>query len=71
MRWDLTFVVSWVYTGVQIDKDTIKESGGHVYFWELNDYIKPNPYGELSGKMRRQVNCKENQYKTLSEFFVI
>ena len=53
-------------TTFYIDKDTIKESDGHVYFWELDDYSKPNPYGELSGKIRRQANCKENQYKTLS-----
>ena len=27
-----------------IDKDTIKEHNGSVFFWKLRDYIKPDIY---------------------------
>jgi hypothetical protein len=49
-----------------IDTDTIKEHNGYVYWWVLNDYLKPNEYGDMSGKTYVQGDCGVNRYKWLS-----
>jgi hypothetical protein len=33
-----------------VDYSFIKESNGDLYFWYLNDYLEPTPYGRLSAK---------------------
>jgi len=40
-----------------IDKDTIKERGGNVYFWVLVDFAKPDKDGEQSLKFLMQAEC--------------
>jgi len=52
-----------------IDKDTIKEHGGHVYWWDLTDYIKPGETGNMSGVLYKQGDCGVNRYKWLSSIF--
>ena len=27
------------------DKDRVRKSGKYIYFWELEDFLKPNKYG--------------------------
>ena len=49
-----------------IDTDTIKEHNGYVYWWVLNDYLKPNEYGDMSGKTYVQGDCGVNRFKYLS-----
>ena len=48
-----------------VDNDTIKEHGGHVYFWMLTDYLKPWK-GYMSDQTYLQVNCKILRYKPLT-----
>ena len=52
-----------------VDFERIKKHDGYVYFWELQDFLKPTPYGDLSGKAYRQGDCKKFRYKYLSLTF--
>ena len=63
----------WTVLGKTADGDTfyvdyerIRKHDGYVYWWELNDYLKPTKYGDLSGKTYRQGDCKLFRYKSLS-----
>ena len=40
-----------------IDFSTVKKGGGYVYYWELNDLVKPLTGGALSAKTYREVDC--------------
>lgn len=52
-----------------IDKDSIRENDGYVYYWELTNYLIPGPEGILSDKTYKQGDCKVNKYKYLSFLF--
>mgnify|MGYP004296926429 CR=1 FL=1 len=52
-----------------IDKDSIRENDGYVYYWELTNYLIPNSTGTLSDKTYKQGDCKINRYKYLSFLF--
>jgi hypothetical protein len=47
-----------------IDRSTIKEKGGYIYFWELED-LKIMSDGVLSVKAFSQVDCDLYQFKVL------
>ena len=49
-----------------IDFEKIKRRDGYVYFWQLQDYLKPTKYGILSSKIYNQGDCKLIRYKNLS-----
>jgi len=40
-----------------IDYDTVKENNGYVYYWELQDRLKPTETGILSVKFLMEVDC--------------
>ena len=42
---------------IYVDLDTIKKGGGYVYYWELRDYLKPFPNGNISVKTYIEVDC--------------
>ena len=48
------------------DKDRVRKSGKYIYFWELQDFLKPNKYGNLSGTQYVQLDCSIFRYKSLS-----
>jgi len=48
-----------------LDSDGIQKVDGYVYFWELQDWIKPYK-GILSAKIYRQGDCKLSRFKSLS-----
>jgi len=48
------------------DIGTIKERNGYAYWWELNNYLKPSKYGDMSSIKYVQVDCAMNRYKILS-----
>ena len=52
-----------------VDFERIKIHDGYVYYWELLDFLKPSPQGDLSGKMYNQGDCKLFRYKMLSGSF--
>ena len=64
-----------VVTGVTgdtyyIDYDTVKENNGYVYYWELQDRLKPTETGMLSAKVLREVDCDiPRKFKYLSWIF--
>ncbi len=49
-----------------IDTDTIKEHNGYVYWWVLNDYLKPSESGGMSLKTYSQGDCVVNRFKWLT-----
>lgn len=53
-------------TTIYIDFDSIKKVDGLIYFWELIDYLKPNPFGNFSGKAYIELDCKLMRFKYLS-----
>ncbi|MDB4021228.1 hypothetical protein N9467_02715 [Litorivicinus sp.] len=56
-------------TNFYVDFERIRKHDGYVYYWELGDYLQPNKFGLLSGKVYKQVDCKLLRYKTLSFSF--
>ena len=40
-----------------IDFDTVKENNGYVYYWELQDLLKPDSEGDLSYKALNEIDC--------------
>ena len=66
----------WTKTGVNVDGDTfyvdfdrIRKHDGNVYWWALNDNLKPTKYGHLSTKIYKQGDCKLFRFKNLSFSF--
>ena len=49
-----------------VDYDRIRKHDGYVYYWVLNDYLKPTKYGILSGKKYNQGDCNLFRSKSLS-----
>jgi len=47
------------------DKDRVRKSGNILYFWELNDYIKPSERGVLSVTKYVQLDCSIFRFKLL------
>ena len=52
-----------------VDFDRIKQHGGYVYYWGLDDYLKPLTGGDLSSKLYIQGDCKMFRLKVLSLLF--
>ena len=48
-----------------VDFERIRKHDGYVYFWALNDYLKPNERGDLSYKTYIQGDCKLFRFKFL------
>ena len=49
-----------------VDLDRIRKHDGYVYFWEMHDWLKPSPYGDLSIKRYSQGDCKAFRVRTLN-----
>ena len=50
-----------------VDFERVRKVDGHVYFWLLNDFLKPiTDMKLLSSKTYRQVDCKSFGFKNLS-----
>ena len=56
-------------TTFYVDFDRIRINGGHVYYWQLMDLLKPSSQGILSGKTYYRGDCEMLRYKTLSFIF--
>ena len=52
-----------------VDFERIRKHGGYVYYWRLDDYLKPTKYGDLSGKVYHQGDCQLFRFKGLSFSF--
>ena len=71
-----TSYAGWTKLGENVDGDTfyvdfkrIRKHDGYVYFWYLNNYFKPNKYGNFSSKIYQQGDCKIFRVKYLSGSF--
>ena len=63
-----TYVATGESTGVKsyIDLENIRKYDGYVYFWLLEDLLKPDQDGDLSYVNYFQVDCNIFRYKHLS-----
>jgi hypothetical protein len=52
-----------------VDFGRMRKHDGFVYFWRLDDYLKPTKTGTLSNKIYNQVDCNLFRYKSLSWSF--
>jgi hypothetical protein len=52
-----------------LDFERIRKHGGYVYWWDLSDLLKPTKYGDLSGLIYKQGDCKLFRFKVLSDSF--
>jgi hypothetical protein len=60
----------WIELGTQGERtlyiDTkIRKHGGHIYFWYLGDYLKPNDQGTLSAKIYNEGDCGKFRVRRL------
>ena len=56
-------------TTFYVDFERIRKYDGHVYFWRLMDYSKPDKFGDLSTKAYLQGDCILFRYKVLNDSF--
>ncbi len=49
-----------------VDFERIRKHDGYVYFWVLNNFLKPNEYKNLSSKVYNQGDCKLFRIKGMS-----
>ena len=47
------------------DKDRVRKSGKFIYFWALQDFIKPSKNGDLSGTIYTELDCSILRFKWL------
>jgi len=52
-----------------VDFGTVREHDGHVYFWNLVDFLKPDKRGSFSAKIYNQGDCKLFRFKYLNVLF--
>ena len=52
-----------------VDFDRIRQNGGYVYYWGLNNYLEPTSTGVLSGKVYVKADCKLFREQNLSYSF--
>ena len=52
-----------------VDIDTIKESGGYVYWYEMTDYFKRDKFGDMSAIIYLEGDCGVNRSRLLSGIF--
>ena len=52
-----------------VDYERIRKHDGYIYYWQLQDFLKPTSTGMLSAKMYNQGDCKLFRYKSLSYSF--
>ena len=62
---------TWLGEGVKgstfyVDLERIRKHDGYVYWWELQNSLKPDKDGDLSYEIYKQGDCKLFRYKTLS-----
>ena len=66
----------WEAVAVSADGDTyyvdferMRTNGSNVYFWVLEDYLKPEEDGDLSSKVYHQSECEMFRLKMISVLF--
>jgi len=53
-----------------INKDTIKEDNGYIYYWEMIDLVTPDSTNRyMSYQMYNQGECVPRRYKDLATFW--
>ncbi len=49
-----------------VDFERIIKQDGKVYFWALDDFLKPNKHGVVSIKLYHEAECSRFRYRRLS-----
>jgi hypothetical protein len=56
-------------TTFYVDFERIRKHDGYVYFWHLDDWLRPNEYGTFSYSIYNQGDCEIFRFKSLSAIF--
>jgi len=51
---------------IYVDLERIREDDGYVYYWQLDDYLKPFSSGAISAKAYYQADCGQFSRRRLS-----
>ena len=54
---------------IYVDFDNLKKFDGYIYWWEMQDLLKPDKDGDISYKHYRQGDCKQSRIKILRVFY--
>ena len=52
-----------------VDTSSLKRVGNNVFYFVMNDYVKPNEFGDLSNRIYMEVNCINLDYRFLKDFY--
>ena len=52
-----------------VDLDTIKENGGYIYWYQMDDYLKRDKFGDMSALTYQQGDCGSNRSRMLAGIF--
>jgi hypothetical protein len=73
MMFSSTSFAEWTKVGENVsgsafylDFERIRKVDGFVYFWYMQNYLKPDKFGDFSAKMYLQGDCKIFRVKYLS-----
>ena len=73
MMFSSTSFAEWTKVGENVsgsafylDFERIRKVDGYVYFWYMQNYLKPDKFGDFSAKMYLQGDCKIFRVKYLS-----
>ena len=48
-----------------VDDGRIKKIGKYIYYWELEDFLRPDEWGDMSNMIYKEVDCEMLRYKHL------
>jgi len=54
-----------------VDSSSLKRVGNNVFYFVMNDYAKPNKFGDLSSRVYMEVNCINLDYRFLKDFYYV
>ena len=52
-----------------VDFETLKKKDGDIYFWELQDFVKPNEWGTWSAKVYNHGDCVLGRVRVVVFFY--
>lgn len=52
-----------------VDFERIRKHDGYIYYWLLQDYLKPTKFGDLSATFYQQGDCKLFRNKILTDSY--
>ena len=53
-----------------VDFTRVQVNNGYVYVWVIDNYLKPDKWGDMSSKILREINCTvPRKFRIISAYF--